>query len=169
MKSSHLLYLLLALVAASSIAEAQINANALLSATSERTTSTNYYYARPNDLTIIVNVVGFVQRPGRYEIATSIDLMNLLSLAGGPTPDGTLSKVTVTRMMKVGEVIHPKELHFDLEEITKLKADDLVLAPGDIVNVDRTSWSVFRDAFGVVVSAAVITSAVAQVIWASRR
>ncbi|HEY6952098.1 MAG TPA: hypothetical protein VI758_06800, partial [Bacteroidota bacterium] len=50
-------------------AEAQVNASSLLSTTSEKVTTTNYYYARPNDITIIVNVVGFVVRPGRYEIA----------------------------------------------------------------------------------------------------
>jgi hypothetical protein len=47
---------------------AQMNVGSLLSATSEKLTTTNFYFARPNDLTIIVNIVGFVERPGRYEI-----------------------------------------------------------------------------------------------------
>jgi hypothetical protein len=29
------------------------------------TSATNYYFAKPNELTLIVSVVGFVQRPGR--------------------------------------------------------------------------------------------------------
>ena len=88
------------------VVHAQENQSSLLSATSEKTTSTNYYYARPNDLTLIVNVMGFVQRPGRYEIASSIDLMNLISLAGGPTTDGSLSKVKIIRITKDLSLIH---------------------------------------------------------------
>lgn len=169
MKSLNVFGLLMTLMVACCSAEAQVNPSSLLWATSDKITSTNYYFARPNDLTMIVNVVGYVQRPGRYEIATSIDLVNLLSLAGGPTSDGTLSKVTLTRMVKSGGMIQAWKFRFDLEDLGGLKADDLLLSPGDIVNVDRSSWSSFRDAFGVVVSTAIITSAVAQIIWATRR
>lgn len=150
-------------------ARAQVNPSTFLSANSEKLTNTNYYFARPNDLTIVVNVMGFVQRPGRYEIASTIDLVNLLTLAGGPTPDGTMSKVTVTRMVKTGGMIQAWKFHLDLEDFGAVKADDLVLSPGDIVYVGRTSWSAFRDALNVVVPAAIITSAVAQVIWATKR
>jgi SLBB domain len=159
---------LMLIVTVWTVADAQVNERALLSATSEKTTSTNYYYARPNDLTIIVNVVGSVQRPGRYEIATSIDLVNLIALAGGPTSDGTMSEVTVTRLTDVAGVIRTKQIHLDLEQFTRLRTEDLVLAPGDIIHVDRTSWSTFRDIFGVVVSAAIITTAVAEVIIATK-
>lgn len=169
MRSPKVWLLFLIVLGASGVVEAQVNQGSLVSALSQGMTSTNYYFARPNDLTIIVNVVGFVQRPGRYEIATSIDLVNLLSLAGGPTADGTLSKVTVTRIVSGEGKLQTRQVHLDLEDFNGVRADDLALAPGDMVNVGRTSWSVFRDAFGVVVSAAVITSAVAQVIYATRR
>jgi protein involved in polysaccharide export with SLBB domain len=150
-----------------SFAEAQVNASNLLSATSERVTSTNYYYARPNDLTIIVNVMGFVQRPGRYEIASTIDLVNLLSLAGGPTPDGAINKVKIARILKEGEKVQWKELHFDLEDLTAVKAEDLVLFPGDVVQVDRTSWSAFRELFGTVTTVVSIASTIALIIYYS--
>jgi NADH:ubiquinone oxidoreductase subunit F (NADH-binding) len=148
---------------------AQMNVGSLLSATSEKVTTTNYYYARPNDLTIIVNVVGFVQRPGRYEIASTIDLVNLISLAGGPTADGALNKVKITRIISEGERTYRKEIKIDLEDMTALKPDRLALMPGDVVNLDQTSWSVFRDGFGVVVSGAIIATAISQVIIATRR
>jgi hypothetical protein len=148
---------------------AQMNVGSLLSATSEKVTTTNFYFARPNDLTIIVNVVGFIQRPGRYEIASTIDLINLLSLAGGPTADGALNKVKITRIIKEGERISRKEIQYDLEDLTVLKSEDLGLLPGDVISIGRTSWSQFRDSFGVIVSAAIITSAIAQVINAWKR
>jgi hypothetical protein len=41
--------------------------------------------------------------------------------------------------------------------------------PGDIISVDRTGWSTVKDVFGVIVPAAIITTAVAEVIYATRR
>jgi hypothetical protein len=169
MRSLNPLSLLLILTMGSGIAEAQINPSTLLSATSERITNTNYYYARPNDLTIIVSIVGNVQRPGRYEIAASIDIVNLISLAGGPTADGSMSKVTITRMVKTGGgAVQAWKYHLDLEDLGTVKADDLILSPGDIVYVDRTGWSSFRDAFGVGITVAALTVAIAQTIYFTR-
>jgi hypothetical protein len=147
----------------------QANVGSFLSATSDKITTTNFYFARPNDLTIIVNVVGFVQRPGRYEIASNIDLMNLISLAGGPTSDGAMNKVKITRILKDGDRNRRKAIRIDLEDLATLKPEDLLLSPGDVVDVDRTSWSAFRDGMSVVISGAVIVSAVAQVINVVRR
>jgi hypothetical protein len=171
-------------------AEAQIQTGDLLSGTSEKTMNTNYYFARPNELTIIVNVVGFVQRPGRYEIASTIDLMNLISLAGGPTPDGALSKVKIIRFLKEGEKnirqdtqqaqinlsvflkekpkLTRREIQLNLDNLSIMRAEDLQLMPGDVVIVDQTAWSVVRDAFGVVVSVAVLTTAIMQIITSTR-
>ena len=166
MRLTNLPLLLILLTVGCGVAEAQMNASSLLSATSEKTTSTNYYFARPNELTIIVSVVGYVQRPGRYEIAASIDLFNLVALAGGPTADGTMSKVTITRMVKTGGgKVQAWKIRLDLEDLGALKADDLVLSPGDIVYVDRTAWSSFRDTFSVGLTIAAITVAVAEAIY----
>jgi protein involved in polysaccharide export with SLBB domain len=140
---------------------------------------------------MIVSVMGFVQRPGRYEISSSIDLMNLISLAGGPTADGSLSKVKIIRIIKDGEKtvrqdIQPdqktlsaflkeeakitrREIYLDLEHLSTVRPEDLQLIPGDIVFIDHTTWSTVRDAFGVVVSAAIVTTAIAQIIYASKR
>ncbi|HLP15724.1 MAG TPA: SLBB domain-containing protein [Bacteroidota bacterium] len=169
-RSSFVLAAVIALLSLySPTASAQIGLGSLLSATSDRVTSTNYYFARPNDLTIIVNVVGFVQRPGRYEIASTIDLINLISLAGGPMPDGALNKVTITRIVKTGEQTTWKNIHVDLEDLRAVKSSDLLLEPGDVIAMDRTAWSAFRDGFSVVVSGAIIATAVSQVIIATRR
>lgn len=172
-------------------AYAQTNQSNMLSTMSDRTTSTNYYFARPNDITIVVNVMGFVQKPGRYEIASSIDLVNLIALAGGPTSDGSLSKVKIIRILKDGEKAlrqdiqidqkilsvflkeeakkTRKEIQLDLDNLSTVRPEDLELVPGDIVYIDRTAWSSVRDVFGVVVSAAMITTAIAEIIYAARR
>ncbi|MBP1648984.1 MAG: hypothetical protein H6Q30_2429, partial [Bacteroidetes bacterium] len=93
----------LSLLVAGSIAKAQmenLGQSGLLSATSVQLTTSNYYFAKPNELTIVVNVIGNVTRPGRYEISKSIDLVNLIALAGGATVDGTLSEIKITRLLE---------------------------------------------------------------------
>ena len=150
-------------------ASAQVSSSSMLSANSTDRTTSNYYYAKPNELTIIVNVLGFVQRPGRYEISNSIDLINLMALAGGATADGAMNDVKLTRVTEFDGRIRMREIHINLEEIAKLTSNELKLMPGDIVQVDRTGWAAFRDTFTVVVGAAIITGAVAQVVYASKR
>jgi protein involved in polysaccharide export with SLBB domain len=149
-------------------AEAQISQSSMLSATSTERSASNYYFAKPNELTIIVNVVGYVQRPGRYEISNSIDLINLMALAGGATPDGALNDVKITRMSTVDERIRMRELHMNLEEVATLLPAELRLYPGDIIQVGKSGWASFRDSFSVVVSAAIIVTAVSQVIIANK-
>jgi protein involved in polysaccharide export with SLBB domain len=133
------------------------------------TSATNYYFAKSNELTLTVSVVGFVQRPGRYEISSTIDLVNLMALAGGATPDGAMNNVKLTRIAEMGGQVRAREFHLNLEDISKLTSNELKLQPGDIIQVDRTGWSAFRDTFTVVVGAAIITGAVAQVLYATKR
>lgn len=161
--------LIVALVLVNSFAHAQTMQSSVLSGTTLSQSSSNYYFARPNELTIIVNVIGFVQRPGRYEISNSIDLINLIALAGGGTPDATLSDVKVTRLVEIDGRMRMKENRINLEEVARLTPPDLVLRQGDIIQVDRSGWASFRDTFGVVVSAAIITTAVAEVMIATKR
>jgi len=132
------------------------------------TSPTNYYFAKPNELTLIVSVVGFVQRPGRYEISSSIDLVNLMALAGGATPDGAMNDVKLTRITETAGQVRTRVIHLNLEDISTFTVNDLKLQPGDIIQVDRTGWSAFRDTFTVVVGVAVVTSAVAQVMYATK-
>jgi protein involved in polysaccharide export with SLBB domain len=133
------------------------------------TSATNYYFAKQNELTLIVSVVGFVQRPGRYEVSSTVDVVNLMALAGGPTADGAMNDVKLTRMTEIEGQIRTREYHLNLEEISKITANELKLQPGDVLQVDRTGWSAFRDTFTVVVGAAIVTGAVAQVIYATKR
>jgi len=173
------------------VVHAQENTNSFLSTASAGSTSTNYYFARPNDITLIVNVMGFVQRPGRYEIASSIDLMNLIALAGGPTADGSLSKVKIIRITKDGEKterqdvqpdqktlssflkeevkITREEIRLDLQNLSTVRPEDLHMSPGDIVYIDRTAWSTVRDVLSVVVSTTLLTYTVVQIINVSNR
>lgn len=161
--------LILILVFAAISALAQPDQIGFISASSSNLTISNYYFAKPNEMTIVVSVMGHVQRPGRYEIAKSIDLVNLLALAGGATTDGTLGDVTVTRFMELkGGQIRRTEMQLDLDKLTNVSSADLVVSPGDIIDVGRSGWATVRDIFLVTASAAVITTAITQVILVTR-
>jgi hypothetical protein len=134
-----------------------------------RSSLSNFYFAKPNELTIIVNIIGFVQRPGRYEISSSIDLPNLLSLAGGPISDGTMKGVKISRFVKNDARLDRKEVTVDLDDLTKVNFASLVLQNGDIIEVDRSGWATFRDVVGVVMTVATLTVAVATVINVTQR
>jgi hypothetical protein len=163
------LLLLLPLVLLVSKALSQQEQSGFVSASSLNLTTTNYYFAKPNEMTIVVTVMGQVQRPGRYEISKSIDLINLLGLAGGANSDGTLSDVTVTRLTERGGYIKRNELHLDLASLTSVTSADLGVFPGDIISVGHSAWATVRDVFLVAGSAALITTAVTQVILVSRK
>ena len=162
-----LLFLLLVLLV--SKAFSQQEQAGFVSASSLNLTTTNYYFAKPNEMTIVVTVIGEVQRPGRYEISKSIDLINLLGLAGGANSDGTLGDVTVTRLAEQGGYIKRNELHLDLASLARVTSADLVVSPGDIISVGRSTWATVRDIFLVTASAAVITTAITQVIIVTRK
>jgi hypothetical protein len=162
-----LLFLLLVLLV--SKAFSQQEQAGFVSASSLNLTTTNYYFAKPNEMTIVVTVIGEVQRPGRYEISKSIDLINLLGLAGGANSDGTLGDVTVTRLAEQGGYIKRNELHLDLASLARVTSAELVVSPGDIISVGRSTWATVRDIFLVTASAAVITTAITQVIIVTRK
>jgi hypothetical protein len=159
--------LVLLLLTFASTALGQLDQRAFVGTSSMGLSTANYYYARPNDMTIIVSVMGAVARPGRYEISKSIDLLNLLALAGGPTAEGSSDKVKIARIVEIGGKATMREFEVDLSRITKLTPADLALEPGDIVVLDRSGWATARTVFEVFVGAAVIVTAVSQVIIAT--
>jgi predicted ThiF/HesA family dinucleotide-utilizing enzyme len=116
-----------------------------------------------------VNIWGFVRNPGRYEVPTTTDLVKLLSYAGGPEQDAVLDNVKVTRSVTRISGGQPGEYYVNLEDLSEVNPSDLVLYPDDTIFIDHSSWINIRDVFVVLTTAAIVTSAVAQVIIANDR
>jgi hypothetical protein len=146
----------------------QLDQRGYVGTTTQGLSTANYFYARPNELSIIVSVMGAVQRPGRYEISKSIDLVNLLALAGGENADGSIAKVMLTRREEQGGEILLRKISVDLEKMSKVDSTLLVMQPGDVVYVSRSTWAGFRDVFTFLVGSAIIITAVSQVIIATK-
>lgn len=128
-----------------------------------------YFVSKPGELTMQVNIWGYVRNPGRYEIPTSTDLVQLVSFAGGPVQDAKLDEVKVTRFLKRDTGMSRGEYFVNLEDLSRVDQAKLVLYPGDTIFIDHGSWLTVRDIFGVVSTAAIVTAAVAQVMYATRR
>jgi hypothetical protein len=135
-----------------------------------RPSSASYYYiAKPSELSMQVNIWGYVNNPGRYEVATSTDLLELMSFAGGPTADALIDNVRITRSFERTGGGRPEEVYLDLEDLASVNPADLTLYPNDTVFIDHSSWINVRDVFIVITTAAIVTTAVAQVIIAVDR
>jgi hypothetical protein len=126
-----------------------------------------YYVSKPGELTMQVNIWGYVRNPGRYEIPTSTDLVQLVSFAGGPSQGADMNDVHVTRFLRKESGITRQRISVDLENLENVELSKLTLYPGDTIFIDNTSWTTIRDAFTIVTTAAVVTSAVASVIIAT--
>ena len=138
---------------------------------SQMGTEANYYYANPGDLTILVSIWGFVQRPGVYEISNTIDLIRLISLAGGPQSYAKLKKVRIIRVynQEKKEQEYRREFIINLSELTKLTPEDIKLYPGDTIIVDHTTWYTVKDVLTSLATVAIFLTAASQLIIATSR
>jgi protein involved in polysaccharide export with SLBB domain len=129
----------------------------------------NYYYvSKPGEVTMELNIWGCVKTPGRYEVPASTDLIQLMSYAGGPTENAKLERVSITRIIKTDKGPTYGEYFLDLRDMAHVSSGSLKLNPGDTVFLDETGWSSFRDILTVAATAAIITSAIANIVIANR-
>jgi hypothetical protein len=75
-----------------------------------------------------------------------------------------LSDVKITRLETAGGNVQRKEIRINLDQLTKVKNEDLVLQPGDLIEVERSGWATVRDIFTVVGYAAVLTPTIVTVL-----
>jgi hypothetical protein len=79
-----------------------------------------------------------------------------------------MEKVKITRFEKIDTVIVMKEFFVNLSDASKVNPASLKLCQGDVVEIDHTSWIEWKDIFPVVTAAAVVTSAIVQVMYWSK-
>jgi protein involved in polysaccharide export with SLBB domain len=100
-----------------------------------------YYTDVPIDINFYyrINIFGEVKIPGDYYVRSEDNLANLLAQAGGPTNEGSLSKI---RIVNVGEerLVNFREVIKNEDDLEKLS-----LKPGDIVIVPRRFMPAFQE------------------------
>lgn len=104
------------------------------------------YYLEPGleeELKIKVRVWGEVTVPGLYIVGDGADLLEVISLAGGPTQDADLGDVRIVRAL--GE--ESRVIEVDVKEYLERGSREaiILLEPGDTVSVPSQTWpKIFR-------------------------
>jgi len=124
-----------------------------------------YYIAKPGELTMQVNLWGDVLKPGRYEVPITTDLIQLISLAGGPTREADLSEVQISRYSRSSAGIQKFQVKVNLADFFKTDEAKLSLQPGDAIYIDYVTRFNFRDALAIISTAALVTIAISQAIY----
>jgi polysaccharide export outer membrane protein len=100
----------------------------------------------PGDLIIVpegarptVQILGEVLRPAQYPLEVGAKVMDVLSLAGGPTPNADLSGATIARLSGDGLI----KIDLGAVMIGGDLSKNLELQPGDAVYVPATSRKVY--------------------------
>lgn len=123
-----------------------------------------YYAAKPGELTMFVNLWGSVERPGRYEVSSSTNLIQLISYAGGPAEGAKLNRVRIIRIMEDENGRFSKQkLTIDLENLENVEYEDLELFPGDTIVMANSSWPKIRDVIALTVGVATIGASIAVI------
>lgn len=113
-----------------------------------------YNYSEESGYSIAVNLWGFVNSPGKYIVPSSTTLIQLISMAGGPSDRARLSDIRILHDMTVDSTIVEPINVFNLEEYQRtadtslnpiLIENDTVIVPGDALNVFREVLGIFRD------------------------
>jgi len=162
----NLFYLFVSAIGYSFVVSAQTTESGMGSILPSASAASYFYVAKPGELTMQVNIWGDVQHPGRYEVPSTTDLIQLISYAGGPTREAKLDEVRVTRFTKTRGVVQKSEFTVDLEHFVKTDETKLPLFPGDAIYLDYVTRLNARDVFTVITTAALVTAAIAQMIYA---
>ncbi len=126
-----------------------------------------YDYSDPNAVNIKVMVWGYVKFPGQYILPANSNVINLLSLAGGPIQDAELDGLKLFRIDKDGN-----------QTITDLNYEDLLgdnsslsnpvqipkLLPGDVLLIPGAPKWYFKDYFGLLLSIVSTLASIAAVL-----
>lgn len=97
-------------------------------------------YSDPRYINISVNIWGYVRFPGKYFVPDNTRLIDLISYAGGPTPEAYLDDVRLFRnsegdssiqIFDFAELLYEKGNKIEIGKIPKLQAGDIVLLPGE--------------------------------------
>jgi len=160
---SSLLCIILTVTAACGVAYSQMD-QAGQGQGAARATTTNFHYAEPNELTIIVSALGAVRAPGRYEISRKIDLLNFLALAGGPVEGADLGDVRIYRTVELNGRTERKEIRVNLKDLSRFQGEPFELQEGDLLYVSRSEPVTFQEVMSYISTVAVTTLAIITIV-----
>jgi len=131
--------------------------------------SAYYFVGKTGELTITVNLWGFVRNPGRYEVPSSTDLVQLISYGGGPLKEAKLKDVKIIRNVREDSTIVEKVIKINVEKIIEDGEPSPILLPGDTVVVPCGSIDVIKDILAILRDIGLAAGGIAAIISVFRR
>jgi len=131
--------------------------------------SAYYFVGKTGELTITVNLWGFVRNPGRYEVPSSTDLVQLISYGGGPLKEAKLKDVKIIRNVREDSTIVEKVIKINVEKIIEDGEPSPILLPGDTVVVPGGSIDVIKDILAILRDIGLAAGGIAAIINVLRR
>lgn len=133
-----------------------------------------YIVSEEQKLQIVVHIWGAVNRPGQYIVQDGTNVLELISLAGGPTEYSNLSNIKLTREYHFFSEKQRKDNNPNKKDLVKKKLIkiDLIryleketsqsipmLQPGDVVKINKNLWSRWQTLIRVVSQIAIVIQA----------
>ncbi len=122
-----------------------------------------YNVMRGGEIQIDVNLWGFVGSPGHYRVPSSTSLVELLSFAGGPTPQARLVDIRIVHADTAAQKrveMYNLESYRDNGDLSQ----NPLLEPGDTIIVSGRALDVFFQAIGIITNVMVIITALINFI-----
>jgi polysaccharide export outer membrane protein len=109
---------------------------------------------RPGDVIVVpgggqVMVVGWVQRPGHFDVGSGLTVLGAVGEAGGPMYAADTGAVTLIRNGKDGTKLTQS---INLKQIMQGQAPDIPVKANDVIDVPYSNWKIGPYVFYSVVS-----------------
>jgi hypothetical protein len=131
-----------------------------------------YDYSDPRYVNIMVNIWGYVRFPGKYYVPENSRVLDLLSYAGGPTPDAFLNDIRLYRgstereglikVMNFDDLMNNENPNVKSLEVPLLIPGDIILVPGEPKLYFRDYVSIYTSITSVLISLAILILNIAK-------
>jgi len=101
----------------------------------------------PGELSMKINLWGFVNAPGRYEIPISTNLIQLITYAGGPKQYAEMDEVKIYRLQDDGS---RDIIDVNIENPDSTPESQLRLYDEDTIVIDHSSVVTWKEIFSVI-------------------
>ncbi len=118
------------------------------------------YYLDGEKLLIRVHIWGEIRNPGSYMVPDNTNIVELISLAGGPTEYADISKVRITH--KNQSTNEKRIIKIDVNNYLKRNSAKSLspLKPGDIVYVPYNTKRTWREIINIIADIAIIANVI---------
>lgn len=101
----------------------------------------------PGELSMKVNLWGFINAPGRYEIPISTNLIQLITYAGGPKQYAEMDEVKIYRLQDDGS---RDLIEVNIEDPDSTPESQLRLYDEDTIVIDHSAVVTWKEIFSVI-------------------